>query len=61
MRLINVSVKDALGYQVAHSHMGNQNRLPKASIITQAYIKDLIEAGIDALDVIVPDSLDVSE
>lgn len=61
MRLINVSVNDALGYQVAHSQMGQQNRLPKASFITRADIKDLIEAGIDALDVIVPDSLDVSE
>ena len=61
MRLINVSVNDALGYQVAHSQMGHRNRLPKASIITQADIKDLIEAGIDTLDVIVPDNSDISE
>ena len=61
MRLINVSVNDALGYQVAHSQMGHRNRLPKASIITQADIKDLIEAGIDTLDVIVPDNSDINE
>ena len=61
MRLINVSVNEALGYQVAHSQMGHRNRLPKASMITQADILDLIAAGIDTLDVIVPDDSDVSE
>lgn len=61
MRLINISVSEALGYQVAHSQMGHRNRLPKASLITEANIKDLIAAGIDTLDVIVPDCFDVSE
>lgn len=61
MRLINVPVNEALGYQVAHSQMGHRKRLPKASIISQADIKDLIEAGIDMLDVVIPDCLDVSE
>ena len=49
MRLINVSVNEALGYQVAHSQMGHRNRLQKASMITQADILDLIAAGIDTL------------
>ena len=60
MRLINVSVNEALGYQVAHSQMGHRNRLQKASMITQADILDLIAAGIDTLDIIVPDDSDVS-
>ena len=61
MRLINVPVNEALGYQVAHSQMGHRNRLPKASMNTQADILDLIDAGIDMLDIIIPDYSDVSE
>ena len=61
MRLINVSVNEALGYQVAHSQMGCRNRLPKASTISEVDIKDLIAAGIDMLDVIVPDHFDINE
>lgn len=61
MKLCRYEVQNALGHKLAHSHMGKSRRIPKASILAESDIHDLLAAGIDSVEIVVPDPGDVIE
>lgn len=61
MKLIRSLTKEACGLQLAHSQLGVNGRIPKATILTEEHIIALLEVGLVEVDVIIPNSDDICE
>jgi len=46
VKLCRYEVQNALGHKLAHSHKGESRRIPKASILADSDIQDLLAAGL---------------
>ena len=61
MKFSRCQVQNATGHKLAHSHMGKSRRIPKASILSEFDIRDLIEAGVDSVEIVIAEASDVIE
>ena len=61
MKFSRCQVQSAAGHKLAHSHMGKSRRIPKASILSEFDIRDLIEAGVDSVEIVIAEAFDIIE
>ena len=61
MKLCRYEVRNACGHKLAHSHIGKSGRIPKASILKESDIQDLLAAGIGHVEVVISDPGDIVE
>ena len=53
MKFSRCKVQNAIGHKLAHSHLGKSRRIPKASTLSESDVRDLIEAGVDSVEIVI--------
>ncbi len=61
MKFSRCKVQNAIGHKLAHSHLGKSGRIPKASTLSESHVRDLIEAGVDSVEIVIAEAFDVIE
>ena len=61
MKFSRCKVQNAIGQKLAHSHLGKSRRIPKASTLSESDVRDLVEAGVDHVEVVIAEAFDVIE